>query len=148
MVVSCISVLTIELEAMTPGTHFVFGSSMSQVLAKNELSAILVGLSSHALLDAIPHNDSVKGISLVTAVGAVVYAYKLFNSEEGDNLIAIIGGLAGMLPDLEHTLKKTGLIARSYYPTHTGLIHQPKAEPNTALIMELGVSTLCFKIAF
>lgn len=61
---------------MTGGTHFIFGASMAQLFADNELSAFLIGFAAHALLDALPHNDGEKSISLFTSLAAAVYAYQ------------------------------------------------------------------------
>lgn len=148
MILVSIAVTSEPIKAMTLGTHFTVGASLATALTDEKLPAFLLGFASHAVLDAIPHNDSRAEITVAMQIGAAIYLYKLIKEDNPKWKLALIGGLAGMLPDLEHSLKRNGIIPRSYYPSHTGSIRQPRAEPEIAFLFELGVSSVAFKVTF
>lgn len=137
-----------ESGAMTLGTHFVVGAGLAYTLADNEWEALALGLASHVLLDAIPHNDETVEIPVMSTLAAVLFTYRLMQQEGVDWGIVGAGGVGGLLPDAEHALKHAGIIKRSYFPSHDGLIRQPKVEMGTALWIEFGLSSLAFGVSF
>ncbi|MBE3576186.1 MAG: hypothetical protein IMX00_00570 [Limnochordales bacterium] len=134
--------------AMTLGTHFIVGAGLAHALADNEWEAFALGLASHMLLDAIPHDDRAVETPVITALLATLFAYQLLHQGEANWRLIAAGGVAGMFPDAEHALKHAGVSKRSYYPSHSGMIRQPRAEMGTALAIELGISFLAMEISF
>lgn len=134
--------------AMTLGTHFTVGAGLAYALADSEWEAFVLGFASHALLDAIPHNDETSAITVAAGLAAALLTYRLMEQDDLDWGVVATGGIAGMLPDAEHALKQAGITKRSYYPSHNGMIHQPKADAGTAMWTELGVSLLTLGFSF
>ena len=137
-----------QVSAMTLGSHFVVGGSLANRFADTKLEALAIGLASHALLDAIPHNDEALGIALISAIGAALLMHEVRQREDVDWGLFLAGGLGGILPDGEHFLKRKGPIGRSLYSSHNGTIRQPRIEPAWALGFELGVAVVAFKVGF
>ncbi|NLY52964.1 MAG: hypothetical protein GX063_08710 [Firmicutes bacterium] len=121
---------------------------MANRFADTKLEALAIGFASHALLDAIPHNDEALEIALTTAIGAALLTHQVMQREDVDWELFLTGGLGGILPDGEHFLKRNGFIDRSLYPSHNGTIKQPRTEPVWALWFELGVAVVAFKVGF
>lgn len=84
-------------------------------------AAAVAGLTSHAVLDLFPHYDFADW-RVEVGLGAGLLA--LLIALPGGSLPAVVGGLAGCLPDLENLLWKLGSWERRrmIFPTHTGLL--------------------------
>ncbi len=101
-------------------THFAAGA-LAGAATGNPWAALAAGLASHALLDLFPHYDFedwrrevLIGLAPLLLLLLTPYA----------SAAAVIGGLAGCLPDLENLLQKLGRLERRrmIFPTHTGLL--------------------------
>ncbi len=105
-------------------THFAAGALVGGATG-NVWAAAVAGLTSHAVLDAIPHYDHPDWrVELGGGLASLVLLLLLpFASWP-----AVIGGLAGMLPDLENLLHKLGKLERRQFifPSHTGLVPHTK----------------------
>ena len=128
-----------QVSAMTPWFPFCRGRKLGQSICRYQTRSIGHWLASHALLDAIPHNDEALEIALTTAIGAALLTHQVMQREDVDWELFLTGGLGGILPDGEHFLKRNGFIERSLYPSHNGTIKQPRTEPVWALWFELGL---------
>ncbi len=107
-------------------THFAAGAFVGS-FAPYPVVAPLLGLGSHILLDVLPHYDF-ESMKLEIIFGFVALAVLL--SGGVFSFVVIAGGLAGVLPDLENLLWKTGVIGenRKIFPGHRGFIqHGPRA---------------------
>ncbi|MHB8079014.1 MAG: type IX secretion system sortase PorU [Candidatus Krumholzibacteriia bacterium] len=101
-------------------THFAAGA-LAGAATGNPWAALAAGLASHALLDLFPHYDFEDWRQEV-AIGLVPLLLLLLSPWA--SAAAVIGGLAGCLPDLENLLQKLGRLERRHmiFPSHTGLL--------------------------
>ncbi len=101
-------------------THFAAGA-LAGAATGNPWAALTAGLASHALLDLFPHYDFDDWRHEVL-IGLAPLLLLLFSPYA--SAAAVIGGLAGCLPDLENLLQKLGRLERRrmIFPTHTGLL--------------------------
>ena len=105
--------------------------------------AVVGGLASHAVLDVIPHYDFPDWrIEIAGGAAALLVLVLLpFSS-----VAAAVGGLAGMVPDLENLLHKLGRLDRRFFlfPTHTGLLpHGRRCSPRS-LVWQGVLTVACF----
>ncbi len=98
-------------------THFAAGALVG-AFAPHAALAPLFGLGSHVALDVLPHYDF-DNMRLEIFLGLVALGILLTGGVFSFAIIA--GGLAGVLPDLENLLWKTGVIGekRKVFPGHT-----------------------------
>ena len=118
-------------------THFAAGA-LAGGLTGSPVWGALAGLASHAVLDMLPHYDHRRRLEL----GGGLAALALLLVMPFVSWAAVIGGIAGMLPDLENLFQKLGKMRRDQfvYPTHTGLLkHGRPLGPRN-----LGVQALIF----
>jgi len=123
-------------------THFAAGALAGGVTGNVWLGAA-VGAASHAVLDVIPHYDHPDWrLELAGGmVGLVLLLLMPFSSWP-----AVVGGVFGMLPDLENLFQKLGRLRRDQFlfPTHTGLLkHGRQLGPKT-LVWQLAIFVGCF----
>jgi hypothetical protein len=99
-------------------THFAAGA-LAGAATGNPWAAAAAGLVSHALLDLFPHYDfdDWRHEVLIGLAPLLLLTLSPYASP-----VAVIGGLAGCLPDLENLLQKLGRLERRrmIFPTHTG----------------------------
>ena len=101
-------------------THFAAGA-LAGAATGNAWAALAAGLASHALLDLFPHYDF-EDWRREVAIGLAPLLLLLLSPWA--SAAAVIGGLAGCLPDLENLLQKLGRLERRHmiFPSHTGLL--------------------------
>lgn len=109
---------------MYGATHAAFGAYLG-TLTPNPALAFVLGLSSHAVLDAIPHHDyRTTGWGAVDA--AVAVAILVLVGGRGTGISPLAGSIGGLLPDLEVVLLHLGLTRRKpVFPSHSGLLPHP-----------------------
>ncbi|MBK8166306.1 MAG: hypothetical protein IPK64_10140 [bacterium] len=101
-------------------THFAAGALAGGLTGSVGLGA-LAGLASHAVLDMLPHYDHP---DWRLELGGGLAALAVLLGMPFASWAAVVGGIAGMLPDLENLFQKLGKLSREQfvYPTHTGLL--------------------------
>lgn len=110
--------------AMSGGGHILGGAAVG-TLAGSPEGAFVLGLASHALLDAVPHYDYDLTTQILLIVGAS--ALVKWQYDQTGDLRIVAGALGGLLPDIEHVLRKMGLQNDKYFPSHSGTIPHGKA---------------------
>lgn len=123
-------------------THFAAGALAGGLTGSPGWGA-LAGLASHAVLDVLPHYDHP---DWRLELGGGLAALALLLLMPFASWAAVIGGIAGMLPDLENLFQKLGKMRRDQfvYPTHTGLLkHGRPLGPRN-----LGVQAVIFVACF
>ncbi len=123
-------------------THFAAGA-LAGGLTGNVGLGVGAGLASHALLDAIPHYDhpdwrlELAGgvISLILLMGMPFSTFP-----------AVVGGIFGMVPDLENLFQKLGKMSRKQFifPSHTGLIPHGRTLGPRNLYWQGAIFVSCF----
>lgn len=123
-------------------THFAAGA-LAGGLSGNPAVGLVAGLASHAVLDAIPHYDHPDWrLELAGGLLSLVLLLLLpFAS-----LAAVLGGLGGMLPDLENLFQKLGKMRRDQFifPSHTGLIPHGRPLGPRSLVWQVAIFVVCF----
>ena len=123
-------------------THFAAGA-LAGGLTGNVYLGAAAGFVSHAVLDVIPHYDHPDWrLELGGGIGGLLLLLLLpFASWP-----AVVGGLFGMLPDLENLFHKLGRLRRDQfvYPTHTGLLPHGRALGRGALVWQMGIFAGCY----
>jgi hypothetical protein len=123
-------------------THFAAGALAGGVTGNVYLGAA-AGLASHAVLDVIPHYDHPDwrlelGGGLLSLVFLLLMPFFSWP--------AVVGGVFGMVPDLENLFQKLGRMRRDQFlfPTHTGLLpHGRELGPKT-LVWQAVIFAGCF----
>ena len=122
-------------------THFAAGA-LAGGLTGSPAWAVPAGLGSHAVLDVIPHYDHPDWrVELAGGMASLVILLLMpFGS-----LPAVVGGLAGMVPDLENLFQKLGKMPRSrfVFPTHTGLLPHGRTLGPRSLVWQVGIFVGC-----
>lgn len=123
-------------------THFAVGA-LAGGLTGNVWSGALAGIVSHAVLDVFPHYDHPDWrMELAGGLAGLLLLVLLPFASAA----AVVGGLCGMLPDLENLLNKLGKLPREkfIFPSHTGLIpHGRKLGPGN-LAVQGAIFAGCF----
>ncbi|MFT5234540.1 MAG: hypothetical protein ACI9UQ_002586, partial [Candidatus Krumholzibacteriia bacterium] len=101
-------------------THFAVGA-LAGGLSGNVYLGAAAGFASHAVLDVIPHYDHP---DWRLELGGGIAALLLLLFMPFFSWPALVGGIFGMVPDLENLAQKLGKLRRDQmvYPTHTGLL--------------------------
>jgi hypothetical protein len=125
-------------------THFAAGA-LAGGLTGQVGWAVLAGLASHVVLDTLPHYDFpdwrveiAGGAAALVLLGLLPFA----------STAAVVGGLAGMLPDLENLLQKLGKLERRHFvfPSHTGFVpHGRECSPRN-LVWQSLLAVACFTL--
>ncbi|MCB1182420.1 hypothetical protein KDM41_03230 [bacterium] len=123
-------------------THFAAGALAGGVTGNVYLGAA-AGLASHAVLDVIPHYDHP---DWRLELGGGVLGLLVLLTLPWASWPAVVGGLCGMLPDLENLFQKLGLIGRHrfVFPTHTGLLPHGRALGPRSLVWQVAIFVGCF----
>ncbi len=123
-------------------THFAAGA-LAGGLTGQPGWAVLAGLASHVVLDVLPHYDFPDWRVEIAGGAATLVLLVLLPF---GSLAALLGGLAGMLPDLENLLQKLGKLERRHFvfPSHTGLVpHGRECSPRN-LVWQGLLAGACF----
>lgn len=123
-------------------THFAAGALAGGLTGSVGWGAA-AGLASHAVLDVLPHYDHP---DWRLELGGGIAALVLLMLMPFASAAAIVGGIAGMLPDLENLFQKLGRLGRDrfVFPTHTGLLrHGPRRGPRN-LFVQAAIFVFCF----
>lgn len=119
---------------MIAAVHALAGGALGAWLGRPDL-ALGAGLASHAMLDAIPHTDyrrarygvadALMGLGIAALLGPSL------------GTAAMVGAMAGMLPDLEVALQHLGFMRRCLFPSHNGRLPHPQVPPSAGVITQL-----------
>ena len=109
----------VPVGAFSGGAHALAGSALGQVAGSAE-GAFVVGLASHTLLDAIPHYEYRPLTQVALMLGAGLIISQEYNRSGDMRLLA--GAAGGVLPDVEHLLRKLGWQKRPVFPSHNGTL--------------------------
>ncbi len=123
-------------------THFAAGA-LAGGLTGNVWAGAAAGMASHAVLDAIPHYDH-PDWRLELAAGVISLILLLLMPFA--TLAAVVGGIFGMVPDLENLFQKLGKMRRDQFifPSHTGLIPHGRTLGPRSLVWQLAIFVFCF----
>jgi len=123
-------------------THFAAGA-LAGGLTGNVWYGAAAGAASHAVLDAIPHYDHP---DWRLELSAGVFSLFLLLLMPFATWAAAVGGIFGMLPDLENLFQKLGKMRREQFifPSHTGLIPHGRTLGPRSLVWQLAIFVLCF----
>lgn len=120
------------------GTHGVVGGALGYSVAQTDLQAFVLGLTSHALLDMMPHHDpKITDPFDVTFhvffnLGALFTIEKMYNVKDHDSRL-LWGVIGGIIPDLEHLIFLgqcgTDLCPAKIFPAHNGLLPHRGSAP-------------------
>ena len=123
-------------------THFAAGALAGGATGNVYVGAV-AGLASHAVLDAIPHYDHPDwrlelGGGLLSLVLLLLLPFS--------SAAAVVGGICGMLPDLENLFQKLGWMGRDrfVFPSHTGLVPHGRTLGPRSLVWQVGIFVVCF----
>ncbi len=123
-------------------THFAAGALAGAATGHIWLGSV-AGLASHAVLDALPHYDHPDWrVELAGGVAALLLLLML----PFWTWPAVLGGIMGMVPDLENLFQKLGRLRRErfIYPTHTGLIPHGRVLAPSSLVWQVVLFLVCF----
>jgi len=100
---------------MLGAVHASIGAAVGSFFKKKS-AAFLAGVVSHAIADAVPHNDlsPAAEVPLLAATIVGIAAY------HGVDSPVFWGALGGVMPDVEHGLALTGVLKpeKRIFPTH------------------------------
>ncbi len=123
-------------------THFAVGA-LAGGLCGHPVAGVAAGIASHAVLDMIPHYDHPDWrLELLGGAGTLVLLLLLpFGS-----LAAVLGGLGGMLPDLENLFQKLGWYSRRrfIFPTHNGILPHGRRLARGSLSWQVALAAASF----
>ncbi len=123
-------------------THFAAGALVGG-LTGNVYWGAAAGLASHAALDVIPHYDHP---DWRLELGGGIASLVLLLLMPFASWPAVIGGLCGMLPDIENLLQKLGKMRRDQfvYPTHTGLLPHGRTLGARSIVWQFAILAGCY----
>ena len=123
-------------------THFAAGALAGGLTGSVGWGAA-AGLASHAVLDMFPHYDHP---DWRLELGGGVAALVLLLLMPFGTAPAVVGGIAGMLPDLENLFQKLGRLSRDrfIFPTHTGLLRHGSRRGPRNLAVQAAIFVACF----
>jgi hypothetical protein len=123
-------------------THFAAGA-LAGGATGNVWAGAAAGLASHAVLDMIPHWDHPDWrVELAAGMASLLLLLLLPFSSAA----AVVGGLMGMVPDLENLFQKLGWMGRGrfVFPTHTGLLPHGRALGPRSVVWQVAIFVGCF----
>ncbi len=125
-------------------THFAAGALAGGLTGSVGWGAA-AGLGSHAVLDVLPHYDHP---DWRLELGGGLAALALLLLMPFATPAAIVGGIAGMLPDLENLFQKLGRLGRDrfVFPTHTGLLKHGSRRGPRNLVVQAAIFAACFVV--
>jgi Peptidase family C25 len=123
-------------------THFAAGA-LAGGATGNIWAGMIAGAASHAVLDAIPHYDHPDwrlelGGGILSLIALIIMPFASWP--------AVLGGIFGMVPDLENLFQKLGKMRRDQFifPSHTGLIPHGKTLGPKSLVWQVAIFIVCF----
>ena len=130
------------VERMCLFTHFAAGA-LAGGATGNVWVGAAAGLASHAVLDMIPHWDH-PDWRFELAAGLASLALLLLTPFA--TAPAIVGGIMGMVPDLENLFQKLGWMGRGrfVFPTHTGLLPHGRSLGPRSVVWQVAIFVVCF----
>lgn len=132
--------------ASSGGAHALVGAALGPTTGSAE-GAFAAGLASHTLLDAMPHWEYGVLTQVVLLVGAGAIIRQEYDRTGDVRLIA--GAIGGLLPDLEHVLRRLGWRSRSRFPSHDGTLPHGRAhEMWQGIWLEAGLVGATVSLAF
>ncbi len=125
-------------------THFAAGALAGGATGNVYLGAV-AGLASHAVLDVIPHYDHPDW--RIELTGGILSLLLLLLMPFA-SWPAVVGGLFGMVPDLENLFQKLGRMRRDQFvfPTHTGLLPHGRTLGPKTLAWQVAIFLGCFAL--
>ncbi len=123
-------------------THFAAGA-LAGGATGNVWVGAAAGLASHAVLDMIPHWDHPDWrVELAAGLASLVLLLLMPFATAP----AVVGGILGMVPDLENLFQKLGWMGRGrfVFPTHTGLLPHGRALGPRSLGWQVAIFVVCF----
>jgi len=123
-------------------THFAAGALAGGATGNSYLAAP-AGFASHALLDMIPHYDHPDW--RLELAGGLLSLLLLLLMPFG-TAPAIVGGVFGVVPDLENLFQKLGKMRRDQfvYPTHTGLLPHGRTLSPRSIVWQFAIFISCY----
>ncbi len=123
-------------------THFAAGA-LAGGLTGNVYLGAAAGFASHAVLDVIPHYDHP---DWRLELGGGVLSLILLLLMPFASWPAVIGGIFGMVPDLENLFQKLGKMRRDQfiYPTHTGLLPHGRTLGPKSIVWQFAIFACCY----
>src|SRR5438132_388955 len=100
---------------MSPTTHALVGAALGR-LAKRTDRAFLAGVASHALLDGLPHRDSLHPLMWLVDACGVLGVVALAAASRDAGMLA--GAAGGVLPDLENLSESPPGRHTKIFPSH------------------------------
>lgn len=114
-------------------------------IAKNSPLALALGLSSHALLDMVPHHDYNNVLPAILDISTGLLALRAFRTTNPEIASSIFWGAFGAtIPDIEVAIKHLCPFVsfKSIYPSHTGKIRHPQRKfPQGVLVQILTIAS-------
>lgn len=125
---------------MTVFTHFAAGALVGS-FAPGAITASVLGLASHVILDMIPHYDF-ESVTLEIVLGLVVLGILI--GFDSCSLTVCLGGVFGVIPDIENLLYKLGKIRENQkiFPSHSGIVPHGRELGSKNLVFQI-ILTLC-----
>jgi hypothetical protein len=110
---------------MTTATHAAVGAAVGS-LTVDPIAALIAGVSSHIVLDVVPHYD-VHDYRIDVLLTVLVISVLIALS--GNRAPVMLGMIGGFGPDLENLAMKLGKLAeeRRIFPTHVGPLAHGRA---------------------
>ncbi len=140
------------------GTHGVVGGGLGYNFAQTDLQAFVLGLTSHALLDIMPHHDPSLDAPVDLAFHALFNFGALWLTNEMDekhagNSRLWWGAIGGIIPDLEHIIFwnecGAGLCSKKLFPSHNRVLpHRGGASFWEGYFYESSLITISFILTF
>mgnify|MGYP007131813018 CR=1 FL=1 len=118
-------------------THAALGAALSSGVQDPAVAA-LMGLVSHAVLDALPHRDAQVSLEFMADVAATMALATLLTSHRTLGLYPVIGAVSGLAPDAEIGLAYLGWFPGAVlFPSHSGLLPHDQTQSWRAVIAEV-----------
>lgn len=133
---------------MTIIPHAMVGAALGRLFFRKRYLAFLAGITSHILLDAVPHWDylTVKAGTINTALAVTGIAFFALRFKDP---YLFWGGAGAMIPDLEVAAKALGLSNYPlYFPTHSGAIPHVQVSPWWGIPVQVLLSLACILLIF
>jgi hypothetical protein len=89
--------------------------ALAGLATRTPAAALALGLASHAVLDALPHDDVLSARTEGFVAGAL-FALIAYRTRADPRALA--GGVGGAIPDLEHVMRLPGAGGRVVFPSH------------------------------
>lgn len=129
-------------------THLCTGAFLGAIIP-NPVVAGIAGLSSHALLDTVPHHDYQKPAPAMVDIGVSLAAlwalYKMGAPNSITQNPVLIGGFMAALPDLEVGISYVFGQNRKWpliYPSHSGLTPHHRLPLPQGFLLQVAIAII------